>query len=109
MFNLGASELLLIAVLALIFIGPKQLPEVAKAVGKMLAEFKKASGDLTETLKQSALTDELKKSLNPLHYEDHKPVVTEIVKPPQETVIVGVEEKAQVEVKVESKDDSSRG
>lgn len=64
MFNLGMSELILIAILALIFIGPKQLPEIAKTVGRLIAEFKKASGDITESFSKSALTDEFKKSLN---------------------------------------------
>lgn len=47
MFNFGFSELIVIGVLALIFIGPKQLPEVARVVGRLLNEFKRATGDLT--------------------------------------------------------------
>lgn len=69
MFNLGMSELILIAILALIFIGPKQLPEMAKALGRMMSEFKKASNDLTESFTKNALVDDLKKDLNPLKQE----------------------------------------
>lgn len=47
MFNLGFSELLIIGVLALLLIGPKQLPEVAKVLGRMIGEFKKATADLS--------------------------------------------------------------
>ncbi len=47
MFNLGFSELIVIAVLALIFIGPKQLPEIARVVGRLLNEFRRATSDLT--------------------------------------------------------------
>lgn len=64
MFNLGMSELILIAVLALIFIGPKQLPEVAKTVGRLIGEFKKATGDISESFTKSALMDDLKKDIN---------------------------------------------
>ena len=65
MFNLGMSELILIAVLALIFIGPKQLPEVAKAVGRLMNEFKKASGEITDSFSKSALSNDIKKALDP--------------------------------------------
>ena len=46
MFNLGFSELILVGVIALIFIGPRELPEVARVIGRMLNEFKRATGDL---------------------------------------------------------------
>jgi Tat protein translocase TatB subunit len=47
MFNIGFGEMVMLAALALIFIGPKQLPEVARVVGRMLNELKRASDDLT--------------------------------------------------------------
>lgn len=47
MFNLGFSEILFIGVLALILIGPKQLPDVARALGRLVNEFKKATQDLS--------------------------------------------------------------
>lgn len=50
MFNLGLSEIILISVIALIFIGPKQLPEIARALGRALNELKKASEDLSSTI-----------------------------------------------------------
>ena len=46
MFGIGMTELLLILVVALIVIGPKRLPEVARALGKGLAEFRRASDEL---------------------------------------------------------------
>lgn len=55
MFNLGFSELILLGVIALIFIGPDQLPELASTLGRLLNEFKRASSDF-----QSSLTDTLK-------------------------------------------------
>ena len=53
MFNLGFGEMILLAAIALIFIGPKQLPEIARVVGRMLNEFKRASEDLTGSFVKS--------------------------------------------------------
>jgi len=46
MFGLGFGEIVIILVLALILLGPKRLPDVAKQLGKGLREFKKATDDL---------------------------------------------------------------
>ncbi len=61
MFNLGFSELIIIGVLALILIGPRQLPEVAKVLGRMMSEFKKATSDLSGGLLE--MKEELKKPM----------------------------------------------
>lgn len=42
--------MILLAAIALIAIGPKQLPEVARAVGKLIGEFKRTVGDVTSTM-----------------------------------------------------------
>ncbi|MFQ5465403.1 MAG: twin-arginine translocase TatA/TatE family subunit [Thermodesulfobacteriota bacterium] len=46
MFGIGFTELVLIAIAALIFIGPRKLPEIARVAGKAFAEFKKATDEL---------------------------------------------------------------
>ncbi len=51
MFGLGAGEVLLIAVIALIFIGPKKLPELAQSLGRALREFQKAKNNMAEEIK----------------------------------------------------------
>jgi sec-independent protein translocase protein TatB len=47
MFNLGFMEMVVVGVLALIFIGPKQLPEIARVLGRMIKEFKSATSELS--------------------------------------------------------------
>jgi len=52
MFGIGVTELIVILVVAIIFIGPKKLPEIAKAAGKAFAEFKKAAEDIKNSVKE---------------------------------------------------------
>jgi TatA/E family protein of Tat protein translocase len=47
--SLGSTELLFILVIALIFFGPRKLPQLARSMGKGLAEFRKASDDFKRT------------------------------------------------------------
>lgn len=52
MFGIGVTELIVILVIAVIFIGPKKLPEIAKAAGKAFAEFKKATEEIKNSVKE---------------------------------------------------------
>ncbi|TQS74365.1 twin-arginine translocase TatA/TatE family subunit [Ornithinibacillus gellani] len=52
--NIGFPGLILILIIALVIFGPKKLPEIGKAAGQTLREFKKSTRDLT-----SDVTDEL--------------------------------------------------
>ena len=60
MFGLGGGEILLIAVFALLFIGPKKLPELARGLGRSLREFQNAKDELIEGIDEET---ENKKSL----------------------------------------------
>ena len=50
MFGIGMTEMVLIAALALIILGPKKLPDLARSLGKGFAEFKRATNDLKSTI-----------------------------------------------------------
>jgi Tat protein translocase TatB subunit len=52
MFGIGMPELLLILALALIVLGPKKLPELAKTLGKGLAEFRRATEEIKDEFRQ---------------------------------------------------------
>jgi TatA/E family protein of Tat protein translocase len=50
MFGLGMQELLVILVIALIVVGPQKLPEVAKSLGRGLAEFKRTTNEIASSM-----------------------------------------------------------
>jgi TatA/E family protein of Tat protein translocase len=50
MGSIGMPELIVIFFIALIFFGPRKLPELGRSLGKSLAEFKRATNELKSTL-----------------------------------------------------------
>jgi TatA/E family protein of Tat protein translocase len=57
MFGIGVPEMIMIAAIALIVIGPKKLPDLARSLGRALGEFKKATRELKDSL---SFDDDLK-------------------------------------------------
>lgn len=67
MFGIGMQELVLILVIALIILGPKKLPDVAKSLGKALNEFKRATSDIKDSLEVDNNLHSVKKSFDALN------------------------------------------
>jgi Tat protein translocase TatB subunit len=63
MFGIGMPEFLLILVVALIVLGPKKLPELARSIGKGLAELKKSTEEIKENLNVGEEFKEVQKDL----------------------------------------------
>lgn len=75
MFGLGVGEIIVILVIALIFIGPKKLPELARGLGKGMREFQNAARGLTDAVKNPV--DEVKNSVLDQPVEDDHSVAHE--------------------------------
>ena len=63
MFGIGLPELIIIMVIALIVIGPSKLPDLARALGKGMAEFRKATQEIKESLEANEDIQEVKRDL----------------------------------------------
>lgn len=61
MFDIGFSELLVIAVVALIVIGPERLPKVARTAGILLGRVRRYAADVKEDIHREIQLDELRR------------------------------------------------
>lgn len=93
--SLGSTELLFILVVALIFFGPRKLPQLAKSMGKGLAEFRKASDDFKRTWEREVALETARLDDNTMleaeHQPAYEPVATStppIVETPDQELVV---------------------
>ena len=80
--SLGSTELLFILVVALIFFGPRKLPQLARSMGKGLAEFRKASDDFKRTWEREVALESSHPEDNTMIEAEHQPTYESTSTPP---------------------------
>src|SRR5438874_5563562 len=80
--TLGGPEVILILVIALIVFGPRRLPEIGKSMGKMLAEFRKASNDFKRTIEDELEAEKVRESAPPPPAAEAAPATAAVTEPP---------------------------
>lgn len=69
MFGLSFTHIILLSAIALIFIGPKQLPEVARTIGRFINEMRRVGGDLTKSMVEAR--DQVDQQRQNIHQSIH--------------------------------------
>lgn len=72
MLGIGFQEILVILLVALLVVGPKRLPQVARAIGKALNELRRAADEVRETLEAEELRRELEEEKRTIEEEGYK-------------------------------------
>jgi TatA/E family protein of Tat protein translocase len=85
--TLGGPEVILILVIALIVFGPRRLPEIGKSMGKMLAEFRKASNDFKRTIEDELEAEKAKESEPPRPTTPEPPASSVATVTPESTAV----------------------
>lgn len=83
--SIGTSELILIGIVALIFLGPRRLPEIARKIGKIMADFRSTTNEFKQTWEREVNFEEEAKALRSLG-EDPVPQI----KPPGDAYTEGI-------------------
>jgi sec-independent protein translocase protein TatB len=110
MFGIGMPELLLILAIALIVIGPKKLPDLAKSLGRAFAEFKRATSELKDSLEIDSELKDIKRTFHDMSDEIKNAIdVDADIKSEDQKIAEESEKKEpQKEIKEEKSDDSKR-
>ena len=74
--SIGMPEMLVILVIALLIFGPRKLPELGKSLGRSLAEFRRASNELRNTLEEEVRLEEQREQAARVAPPPQPPVAT---------------------------------
>jgi Tat protein translocase TatB subunit len=81
--SIGTSELILVGIVALMFLGPRKLPELARKAGKMMAEFRGTASEFKETWQREVNFEEEAKLLNikdlDNEHESDAPLIPQVI------------------------------
>ena len=96
--SIGTSELIMIGIIALIFLGPRKIPDIARKAGKLMAEFRSTTQEFKSTWEREVNIEEETKAFD-IDLLEEKAVqenekVSKISGPPSENVIAAPEIKA---------------
>jgi Tat protein translocase TatB subunit len=68
--SIGTSELILIGIVALIFLGPRRMPEMARKLGKMMSDLRSATNEFKETWEREVNFEEETKAIREFDLPD---------------------------------------
>ena len=96
--SIGTSELIMIGIIALIFLGPRKIPDIARKAGKFMAEFRSTTQEFKSTWEREVNLEEETKAFDIDVLEEEavqeKEKVPKLSAPPSENVIAAPEIKA---------------
>ncbi|MBW1712885.1 MAG: twin-arginine translocase TatA/TatE family subunit [Deltaproteobacteria bacterium] len=87
MFGISTTEFMLILAVALVVFGPQKLPEIAKAIGRAVGEFRKATSEIKETFEADENLAEVKRTFEEAVAQGMNPALD-----PEETALSDVED-----------------
>ena len=106
MFGIGMPEMLVILALALIVIGPKKLPDLAKSLGRAMREFKKATNEFKETIQLESELSDVKETFNDFSHEVKDAVDLNLKPEKQKADEIGSDDEKNKEKDSEGKSES---
>lgn len=71
--SIGTSELILIGIIALIFLGPRKLPQIAKSIGKTMADFRNTTNEFKATWQREVDFEEEARALRSFDSDEPEP------------------------------------